>query len=186
MKKRMILLNVVLIILAILSSDEVYSRKGKQKQSAQNVTAVTLGQETVYGPYMPDLASIRQHECPEWFRDAKFGMFIDWGLYSVAGWDAPKKSGAMYPDWYMKNMLGGNVKEYHDKTWGKDFMPDDFIPLFTAGNYKPEWLIEPAKEAGIKHVVPFCRHHGGFCLWPGSYTERDAMDMGPKKTVLIH
>jgi alpha-L-fucosidase len=178
--------RIAMITLAILNVSTVYSQKGKQKekQPAQNVTVLKLGQETIYGPYTPDLASIRQHECPEWFRDAKFGMFIDWGLYSVAGWDAPKKNGAMYPDWYMKNMLGGTVKEYHDKTWGKDFMPDDFIPLFTAENYKPEWLIELAKEAGIKYVVPFCKHHDGFCLWPSSYTERDAMDMGPKKDLV--
>jgi alpha-L-fucosidase len=183
--KRMIL-NIATIMLAILlSSAAGYSQKGKQKEKQPaNMTVMTLGQETIYGPYTPDLASIRQHECPEWFRDAKFGMFIDWGLYSVAGWDNPKKNGAMYPDWYMKNMLGGAVKEYHEKTWGKNFMPDDFIPHFTAENYKPEQLIELARDAGMKYVIPFCKHHDGFCLWPSSYTERDAMDMGPKKDLV--
>jgi alpha-L-fucosidase len=186
MIKRMILNITIIAMVATLNSTTVYSQKGKQKenQPVQNITVMKLGQETIYGPYTPDLASIRRHECPEWFRDAKFGMFIDWGLYSVAGWDAPKKSGAMYPDWYMKNMLDGAVKEYHEKTWGKDFMPDDFIPLFTAENYNPEWLIDVAKEAGMKYVIPFCKHHDGFCLWPSSYTDRDAMDMGPKKDLV--
>jgi alpha-L-fucosidase len=183
---RKTILSIALLTLAIWSYTAAHAQKGKQKekQPAQNMKVVALGQETVYGPYLPDLASIRQHECPEWFRDAKFGMFIDWGLYSVAGWDAKREKGAMYPDWYMKNMLSGKVKEYHDKTWGKDFMPDDFIPLFTAENYNPERLIDLAKDAGMKYVIPFCKHHDGFCLWPSNYTDRDAMDMGPRKDLV--
>ena len=124
---------------------------------------MTPGQETLYGPYTPDLASIRRHECPEWFRDAKFGMFVDWGLYSVAGWDSPRKDGAMYPDWYMKKMLDGDVKEYHDRTWGKNFMPDDFIPLFTAEDYRPEWLLGHRQKPswclqnGMRYFIPASR-----------------------------
>jgi alpha-L-fucosidase len=111
-------------------------------------------------------------------------MFVDWGLYSVAGWDEKRENGAMYPDWYMKKMLEGKVKEYHEKTWGKNFMPDDFIPLFTAENYNPDWLADLAKEAGMKYIIPFCKHHDGFCLWESSYTQRDAMDMGPKRDLV--
>jgi alpha-L-fucosidase len=183
MMKKMIL-SIALITGALLNSTPGVAQKGKQKQPAQSVTVMTLGQETHYGPYTPDLSSIRQHECPEWFRDAKFGMFMDWGLYSVAGWAPKTERGAMYPDWYMKNMLDGKVKEYHEKTWGKNFMPDDFIPLFTAENYDPEWLVDLAKDAGMKYIIPFCKHHDGFCLWPSSYTERDAMDMGPKRDLI--
>jgi alpha-L-fucosidase len=76
------------------------------------------------------------------------------------------------------------VREYHEKTWGKDFKPDDFIPLFTAENYEPEKLVQLAAEAGMKYVIPFCKHHDGFCLWPSSYTGRDAMDMGPRKDLV--
>ncbi|MDR0542239.1 MAG: alpha-L-fucosidase [Dysgonamonadaceae bacterium] len=169
------------IVLAILNFTYVFAQKDKQ---TVQILQVAPGQASFYGPYSPDLASIRTHECPEWFRDAKFGMFIDWGLYSVGGWAPKKEKGAMYPDWYMKNMLGGETKAYHEKTWGKNFMPDDFIPLFTAEDYRPEWLIDLAKEAGMKYVIPFCKHHDGFCLWPSSYTERDAMDMGPKRDLI--
>ncbi|MDR1381505.1 MAG: alpha-L-fucosidase, partial [Tannerella sp.] len=73
---------------------------------------------------------------------------------------------------------------YHAKTWGENFMPDDFIPLFTAENYQPEKLMQIAAEAGMKYVIPFCKHHDGFCLWPSSYTERDAMDMGPRRDLV--
>jgi alpha-L-fucosidase len=184
--KRMIFC-IALITLAIINVSTVYSQKGKQKEKpAQGVTVMKLGQETVYGPYIPTIASIREHECPEWFRDAKFGMFIDWGLYSVPGWGAPVGNDhRIYPDWYLFRMMEeGKVKEYHHKNWGKDFMPDDFIPLFTAESYDPKWLVGVAKEAGMKYIIPFCKHHDGFCLWPSSYTDRDAMDAGPKKDLI--
>jgi alpha-L-fucosidase len=66
------------------------------------------------GKYQPNLQSVRSHACPEWFKDAKFGMFIDWGVYSVPGWAPKKDSGAMYPDWYLHVMHHNpTVKKYH-------------------------------------------------------------------------
>lgn len=136
-------------------------------------------------PYNPTLNSIRQHKCPEWFKDAKFGMFIDWGIYSVPGWAPMKEKGAMYPDWYLHNMyILDEWKTYHNKTWGKDFERDDFIPKFTADKFNPDSLIKLAAETGMKYVIPFCKHHDGFCLWPSSYTDRNAKDMGPKKDLV--
>ncbi len=136
--------------------------------------------------YEPTLASIRQHEVPEWFHDAKFGMFIDWGLFSVAGW-GPKvdEDRAIYPDWYLKRMYETEEWiDYHNKTWGEDFERDDFIPLFTAENYDPEGLVQIAEDAGMKYVIPFCKHHDGYCLWPSSYTRRDAVDMSPGRDLI--
>ncbi|MDR3268555.1 MAG: alpha-L-fucosidase [Tannerella sp.] len=182
MRKKSIILMIAASVMAVAMGAQ--AQKTSKKDKPQTVQYVTLGQDKVYGPYAPDISSIRRHQCPEWFRDAKFGMFVDWGLYSVAGWAEKRENGAMYPDWYMKNMLDGNVKEYHEKTWGKDFMPDDFIPLFTAENYNPDWLVELARDAGMKYLIPFCKHHDGFCLWPSSYTRRDAMDMGPKRDLI--
>ncbi len=134
--------------------------------------------------YRPTLLSINGHKTPEWFEDAKFGMFIDYGLYSVAGY-APPAAAAMYPDWYLFNMYHDSLtKAYHQKTWGKDFRRDDFIPLFTAENFDPAGLIRLASLAGMKYVIPFCKHHDGFCLWPSSYTRRNALSMGPKKDLI--
>ncbi len=137
------------------------------------------------GKWKPTPESIDSHKAPEWFKDAKFGMFIDWGLWSVGGWAPKKEKGAMYPDWYEFRLDTDTAfMKYHAKNWGKDFERDDFIPLFTADNYHPEKLVDIAKEAGMKYVVPFCKHHGGFCLWPSSFTQRDAFDMGPKKDLI--
>jgi alpha-L-fucosidase len=143
------------------------------------------GAITIYGPYLPTVSSIRKHKCPEWFSDAKFGMFIDWGVYSVPGWAPRQDEGSMYPDGYLNHILHRKAdRTYHEKTWGKDFMPDDFIPMFTAENYDPQWLADLAKDAGMKYLIPFCKHHDGFCLWHSSYTGRNAMQMGPRKDLI--
>jgi alpha-L-fucosidase len=137
------------------------------------------------GKWKPTPESIDSHKAPDWFQDAKFGMFIDWGLWSVAGWAPKKEKGAMYPDWYeLRLHTDSAFIKYHEKNWGKDFKRDDFIPLFTANEYNPEKLAKVAVDAGMKYVVPFSKHHSGFCLWPSSYTQRDAGDMGPKRDLI--
>jgi alpha-L-fucosidase len=137
------------------------------------------------GKWKPTPESIDTHKAPEWFQDAKFGMFIDWGLWSVAGWAPKKEKGAVYPDWYEFRLdTDSAFIKYHEKNWGKDFKRDDFIPLFTASEYNPEKLAKLAVDAGMKYVVPFCKHHGGYCLWPSSFTQRDASDMGPKRDLI--
>ena len=136
--------------------------------------------------------SIDSHKCPEWFVDAKFGIFIDWGLWSVASWSPKRDAGAMYPDWYEFRMYSDfdktsqfwGFKSYHEKNWGVDFKRDDFIPLFRAEKYNPEALVKTFKESGAKYVVPFTKHHSGFCLWASSYTFRDASDRGPKRDLI--
>jgi alpha-L-fucosidase len=137
------------------------------------------------GTWKPTPESIDNHQAPEWFKDAKFGMFIDWGLWSVAGWAPAKDKGAMYPDWYEYRMdTDSAFIQYHNKNWGSDFKRDDFIPLFQANKYQPAKLAAIARAAGMKYIVPFCKHHGGFCLWPSSYTLRDASDMGPGRDLI--
>lgn len=137
------------------------------------------------GKWKPTPESIDLHKAPEWFLDAKFGMFIDWGPWSVAGWAPKKEKGAIYPDWYEYRLdTDSAFMEYHQKNWGANFKRDDFIPLFKAKKYDPKQLTSIAKEAGMKYVVPFCKHHGGFCLWPSSFTQRDAVDIGPKKDLI--
>lgn len=137
------------------------------------------------GEWLPTFKSLKQHQVPEWWKDAKFGMFIDWGSWSVAGW-APKKKGvAMYPDWYLDKMYTDSTTEkYNEKNWGKDFQRDDFISLFKTKKYRPNKIVRIAKDAGMKYIVPFCKHHGGFCLWPSSFTLRNVVDMGPGKDLI--
>ena len=161
---------------------EKYSDK-MIKQAAKQYEMVTEVNQK--GKWKPTPESIDSHETPEWFKDAKFGMFIDWGLWSVAGWAPKRKAGAMYPDWYENRMYNDSVNlKYHEKNWGKDFERDDFIQLFTAKEYDPKMLADLAVEAGMKYVIPFSKHHTGFCLWSSSYTQRNAGNMGPKRDLI--
>ena len=135
------------------------------------------------GQWKPSHESLLGHQCPEWFKDAKFGMFIDWGLWSIPAWAGRRESGAAYPDWYEKRMYGP-VEKYHEKYWGADFERDDFIPLFRAERYNPDEIVRIAAQTGIKYVVPFTKHHTGYCLWDSSFTFRNAKEMGPKRDLM--
>lgn len=88
----------------------------------------------------------------------------------------PNEKKRMYPDWYEYKMYT-EFKDYHEKNWGSDFKRDDFIPLFKAYKYQPGKLVELAAEAGMKYIIPFAKHCTGFCLWPSSFTQRDAGDI---------
>jgi len=158
-------------------SEEMMRNASKQYQKVTKVNDK--------GKWKPTTESIDNHQTPEWFKDAKFGMFIDWGLWSVAGWAPKKEEGAMYPDWYELRLgIDSTFIKYHNKNWGKDFKRDDFIPLFTANNYNPDKLTNIAKEAGMKYIIPFSKHHGGFCLWSSSFTQRDVVDMVPGRDLI--
>lgn len=158
-------------------SEELMKKASKQYNIVQQIN-----QE---GKWKPTPSSIDSHEAPEWLRDAKFGMFIDWGLWSVGGWAPKRTAGAMYPDWYENQIYTDSaVIKYHEKNWGKDVERDDLIPLFKATAYNPEKLAALAVEAGMKYIIPFSKHHSGFCLWPSSYTHRDVGDMGPKRDLM--
>jgi len=152
-------------------SDEVMKRASRTMARANHVIDS--------GPYKPTWASLDGHQLPEWFKDAKFGMFIDWGLYSV-----PAYAPTGYPDWYLHRMIYGDTKKYHEEVWGKDFHRDDFIPLFAAAQYDPELLAKVAEAGGMKYVIPFAKHHDGFALWPSSFTFRNAAQMGPKRDLI--
>jgi len=128
------------------------------------------------GKYQPTWESLDKHQAPEWWLDAKFGMFIDWGLYSVAAY-AP----VGYPDWYLHRAFYGDTREYHEKVWGKDFRRDDFIPLFTAKDFDADKIVDAAQAAGMKYVVPFLKHHDGYCLWDSNFTKRNSVEMGPRR-----
>lgn len=135
------------------------------------------------GKYQATWESLGTHPLPEWFQDAKLGVFIDWGPWSVAGW-ARRQGRASYPDWYENDMF---VKEksldYHLKTWGADFRRDDLFPLLTGKDYNADTLVRLARDNGARYVIPFCYHHAGWALWDSSYTFRNAARMGPRRDI---
>nr|WP_042186326.1 alpha-L-fucosidase [Kibdelosporangium sp. MJ126-NF4]CEL17207.1 Alpha-L-fucosidase [Kibdelosporangium sp. MJ126-NF4]CTQ91563.1 Alpha-L-fucosidase (EC 3.2.1.51) [Kibdelosporangium sp. MJ126-NF4] len=127
--------------------------------------------------------SLARHESPYWFDDAKFGIFIHWGVYSVPAWSPP---GEQYAEWYWRWMEDKNnaVHAYHEKTYGKDFKYDDFIPQFTAEKYDPKAWAQLFQAAGAKYYVLTSKHHEGFALYDSKVSGRDSVDLGPKRDLV--
>ena len=96
----------------------------------------------------------------------------------MAGYDEKGWKKARYPDWYLHRMYT-ELAEYHARTWGPGFERDDFVPLFTAAGFDAEKVADLVAASGARYLVPFSKHHDGFCLWDSSYTERDVVDLRP-------
>ena len=135
--------------------------------------------------YEPTWESLDTHSCPEWFHDAKIGMYFHWGACSVPAW-APRKDGISYAEWYWYNM---NDREnptwnYHRENYGENFSYDDFIPMFKAEDYDPAAWVSFAKRVGANYLFVNAKHHDGFCLWPSKFPNRNAFKMGPQKDLI--
>ena len=152
-------------------SIEMAARAKKQMEKVRAVNAA--------GKYPATGKGMDAHTCPDWFIDAKLGMFIDWGLWSVASWCPYVKGHRLYPDWYeFRCRTNPDTIKYHEKNWGADFKSDHFIDLFRGSKFDAPKLMKLFKSCGAKYVVPFLKHHSGFCLWDCSYTFRDTVDQG--------
>ncbi|MEM2678736.1 MAG: alpha-L-fucosidase, partial [Thermofilaceae archaeon] len=131
------------------------------------------------GPFEPDWSSLKSYRTPKWYIDAKLGIFIHWGVYSVP---------AFGNEWYPRNMYikGSPEYEFHLKTFGphNEFGYKDFIPDFTAENWDPDSWARLFEQSGAKYVVLVAEHHDGFALWDCSYTRWCAARMGPRRDLV--
>ncbi len=131
------------------------------------------------GPYQDNWESLSRYSVPEWYKNAKFGIFIHWGIYSVPAFGS---------EWYSRNMYVKDSPEYkhHVETYGrhKDFGYKDFIPMFTADKFDPDAWAELFAEAGARYVVPVAEHHDGFQMYESEISHWNAAEMGPKRDVL--
>ena len=133
----------------------------------------------VDGPYNPsDAETFKQYKCPEWFRDAKFGIWAHWGPQAV-----PR-----HGDWYAKKLYvqGSSDNKYHVATYGhpSKFGYKDIIPLWKAEKWDPEYLMKLYKKAGAKYFVSMGSHHDNFFLWNSKIHRWNAVQMGPHKDVV--
>lgn len=131
------------------------------------------------GPYADDWHSLSGCRTPEWYRNAKFGIFIHWGVFSVP---------AFGNEWYPRNMYIKDSAEYlhHLKKYGKhtEFGYKDFIPMFRAERFDPEEWAALFADAGAKYVVPVAEHHDGFQMYKSEISHWNAYEMGPRRDVL--
>ena len=129
--------------------------------------------------YLYDWESLKQAPVPDWFRDAKFGIFIHWGPYSVPGWS----DGEDYSEWYSTRMYRKPAFiEHHQRNWGElsDFGYKEFIPMFKGEKFNPDEWASLFKAAGAKYVIPTGEHHDGFVMWDTDLSPWNSVAMGPK------
>ena len=131
------------------------------------------------GPFTPDWQTLEAYKEPEWYKDAKFGIFIHWGVYSVPAFGS---------EWYPRQMYlaGSNENKHQVATYGPltKFGYKDFIPMFKAEKYDPQAWARLFKEAGAKYVVPVFEHHDGFAMYDSGLSDWTAAKMGPHRDLV--
>ena len=132
-----------------------------------------------HGPFRPDWESLQKYEAPEWYKDAKFGIFIHWGVYSVP---------AFGNEWYPRSMYSAGSDEYkhHLATYGTQdkFGYKDFIPMFKAADFNAAAWAQLFQKSGAKYVVPVAEHHDGFAMYDSGVSDWTAAKLGPHRDII--
>jgi alpha-L-fucosidase len=146
--------------------------------------------------YTADWASLDARPAPQWYTDARFGIFIHWGVYSAPAW-APKTT---YSEWYLHDLTEGPLQgplakyagksltptqEFHNRVYGKDFKYEQFAPMFRAEMFDPAQWADFFARSGAKYVVLTSKHHDGYCLWPAPDSAGwNSVDAGPGRDLV--
>ena len=150
--------------------------------------------------YQPNWESLDRRATPAWFQDAKFGIFIHWGVYSVPAY-APVIPGKLaYAEWYWHAITEGRKPnanpvdagswEMHQKLYGADYPYFNFAPQFRAELFDPAHWAEVFQHSGARYVALTSKHHEGFTLWPNAEASKawgrpwNAVETGPHRDLL--
>jgi len=129
-------------------------------------------------PFDPSWESLEEYRCPQWFRDAKLGIFISWNLHSLQGID----------DWYARNMYieGSRTYKHHLETYGhpSQFGFKDFIPMWKAERFDPDELVRRFKAAGARYIVPIATYHDNYDCWDSRHHRWNSVKTGPHKDII--
>ena len=138
--------------------------------------------------------SLKEYKIPDWFADAKFGIFIHWGVYSVPAYGSEWYPRLMYQDstlWHQtdpeKTKPGTSwIFEHHLKTYGhpSEFGYKDFVPMFKAEKFNATEWVDLFQKAGAKYVIPVAEHHDAFAMYKSNVTRWNSVEMGPKRDVV--
>ena len=150
----------------------------------------------------PNWAAIDSRPIPQWYTDAKFGIFIHWGVYSVPAYapvNIPHET--PYAEWYWHSLTEGQKRNskgdgastlaFHQRVYGADFPYQNFAPMFRAEFFNPDHLADAIAGSGAKYVALTSKHHEGFTLWKNEQANRsygrpwNSVDIGPKRDLLL-
>ena len=159
--------------------DQAWQKASAKYDAARSAILEHVDQVNGKGAYRPDWESLQHYEVPEWYKDAKFGIFIHWGVYSVPAFGS---------EWYPRQMYSPGSAEYkhHIATYGPQdkFGYKDFIPKFKAEKFDPAAWARLFKDAGAKYVVPVFEHHDGFAMYDCGLSDWTAAKMGPHRDLV--
>jgi alpha-L-fucosidase len=131
------------------------------------------------GPYRPDWETLRNYPIPQWYKDAKFGIFLHWGVYAVPG---------AVNEWYPHNMYrpGDPAYEHFQSHYGsfEKLGYKDFIPMFRADKWDPADWAALFQQAGARYVIPVAEHHDGFSMYDSQLSDWTVVKMGPHRDTL--
>ena len=137
--------------------------------------------------YKPAWESLNQRQTPEWWTDAKFGIFIHWGPYAVPAYAPVNEVEGVYEKYaehYENRLLTKNelFTKHHLKHYGENFTYQDFAPLFKAEYFNPDEWADLFQRSGARYVVLTSKHHDGYCLWPSEESPRwNSVFIGPHR-----
>jgi alpha-L-fucosidase len=167
-----------------LEIDREWQQSVAKYDAERNRLAAEAERQANDGPFRPDWATLVKYQPPQWYQDAKFGIFIHWGVYSVP---------AAQSEWYPREMYHPgevaykNFREHYASTdpAQKDAKGyKDLIPLFRAEHFDAEAWAKLFKDAGAQYVVPVAEHHDGFSMYDSGLSDWTVVKMGPKRDTL--
>jgi alpha-L-fucosidase len=159
--------------------DETWQKASAKYNPKREAILAVVEKESKAGPFQPDWQSLSNYKVPEWYKNAKFGIFIHWGVYSVPAYGN---------EWYPREMYieGSDVNKHHVATYGPvtKFGYKDFIPQFKAEKFDPQAWASLFKNSGARYVVPVFEHHDGFTMYDSDLSDWTAKKMGPHRDVV--
>lgn len=156
-----------------------------------------LNFDTRTGPDLgADTPSYPDRGVPEWYRDAKLGFFIHWGLYSVPAWGTPPGATPVptedayayhqYAEWYGNTVRipHSPTRKRHEEIFGVGTSYEDLADHWDVGDFDAQALVAAIVDAGARYVIPTTKHHEGFCLWDTATTGFNAARRGPRRDLI--
>ena len=162
------------------NADDIVWQKSVAKYDKQRAAVLaTVDKDAHEGPFQPNWDSLKGYKIPDWYQDAKFGIFIHWGVYSVPAFGS---------EWYPRNSYVQGTPDFkHEvETYGPQtkFGYKDFIPMFKAQDFDAKAWAALFKESGAKYVIPVAEHHDGFQMYSSDPSDWCAAKMGPKRDII--
>jgi alpha-L-fucosidase len=158
---------------------DAWARASAKYDGPRNALLADVERGVQNGQFRADWNSLSQYQVPDWYRDAKFGIFIHWGVYSVPAFGS---------EWYPRQMYTAGSKENQHQVslYGPltKFGYKDFIPMFKAQHYDPQAWAHLFKESGARYVIPVFEHHDGFQMYDSNLSDWTAVKMGPHRDLM--